>query len=691
MKAKSNCVSKGCIAWVKRYFLFLILIALPISLTAQDTPIPPDTIFANLQAEAEDAILHMDRLAVKQIGQQIRDLGKEHQRAYMMKWGAYYQAEGLFREDPTEAEKLTTEAMAYFEAQQDLLQIGRCYNILASAISNLNDHRGGIKHYHTAIEYFKKAKRANPKLPIKRRIAAAQSNIGHAYIKLSQFDEAANFLFEAEKVAQELGEPILLGGVTNNLGNVFFLAERWEESRKYYHKLRDLGIKYDHKPFLRLGLMGIGNTFFNLGNLDSSLFYQHKSIDLLRSSNDIVSLSINLSNLANTYGAMENCHKADSISLEVVQLAQEHKMPQFEALSNYTMAECAMARKDYKRAIELSQLSLAMMKESGDLDFLRDLYGTLYSAYEGKKNFDLALEYHRKFKLLSDSILNDNSLSKIQELKTRYETERKEREIEQLNETNRIQQLEYRQSLSWLIIFLIALGMLGVIYFFYNRQKILLTNNQKLEIEQRLLRSQMNPHFIFNALTSIQTFLLQDGQAQKGVLYLSKFAKLIRRILEHSRVTFVPLADELETLEHYLSLQQLRFEQQFKYEILVDPLIDMENVQFPPMLLQPTIENAIEHGQLAQVNNGTITIEVKQEQPQLLRIEVRDNGIGRKAAKAKQLAGFNHKSLSSMIIKERILLLQKTYNQQTSSQITDPPEGGTIVSYLFPLKPQATI
>ncbi|MCB0633603.1 MAG: tetratricopeptide repeat protein, partial [Lewinella sp.] len=554
--------------------------------------------------------------------------------------------------------------------------------------SNLNQIEDGIQEYKKAIDYFEKGKTTGRLAKIQRRITATYSNIGLAYLRLGLFDEASEYLFKAEKIAEQGTDTILLGAIVNNLGNVFFLADRPEESQRYYRRAFHLAVEKGHYRSLLMASTGLGNSFFKLNQLDSALAYAKKATELLRTDNDMVSLSISMSNLANIYGQMGNCHKADSISNEVIQIAREHKLDRYEALAFQTRAECAFHREDYKEAIELAQYSFDLINNSGDYSFLKDIHATLYQAYEGMHDYKNALEHYKQYKALSDTILNENSLNKIQELQTRYDTERKEREIEELSNVNRIQELEHRQTRSRYLIGIAMLCLAGVVFFFYNRQRILVTNNQKLEVEQRLLRSQMNPHFIFNALTSIQTFLLKDGQTRQGVFYLSKFAKLIRRILEHSRVNFVSLEDELETLEHYLSLQQLRYDHKFNYRIDVDPDLAVSEIRFPPMLLQPAVENAIEHGDLAQLPNGEILVHVWKTEDDQLQVEVRDNGIGREASgQRKGLNGHGqHRSLSGIILRERIGLLQKTYDKSTDFAISDAPEGGTIVHFDFPLK-----
>lgn len=666
-----------------------ILLIPPFLILGQDTPIPVDTLFSELKQKTEKAIGELDRPQVKILGQQILELGEENDREDIRQWGALYLADGLIREDPNQSKVLLESALEFFEKENNTVAIGRCYNLLGSVLSNTNQIQEGIELYQKALEYFESAVPPDKPEVMQRRITAVLSNIGYAYTRMSLFDRAADYLFDAENQAREIKDTVLLVAIVNSLGNVFFLADRIEESHKYFKVAHQLALESGHMPSLRLSYSSLGNTFFMMEELDSALYYVTKSVDLLRSANNLVSLCISLSNQANIYGAMGDCTKADSISHEVLKIAQEKQMARYEALAYFNIAECALAREEYDMAIEYADLSYDIIGGTGDLKFIKDIFAVQYLSYEGKKDYEKAFLHHKKYKEISDSSLNENSLNKIQELQTQYETERKENEIQRLNETNRIQELEYRQTLSWLVIGLIGLSLAGAVFFFYNRQRILVTNNQKLEVEQRLLRSQMNPHFIFNALTSIQSFLLSEGQAQKGAYYLTKFAKLIRRILEHSRVTFVPLSDELETLDHYLALQQLRFEKQFDYAINVDTQTDPEEITFPPMLLQPAVENAIEHGDLARLPNGKVNITVEQPDEHQIRVHIQDNGIGREAAKKQYNGRKTHHSLATVIIKERIELLRKTYNRNIYYQIEDAPEGGTIVTYDFPLKPQS--
>ena len=205
------------------------------------------------------------------------------------------------------------------------------------------------------------------------------------------------------------------------------------------------------------------------------------------------------------------------------------------------------------------------------------------------------------------------------------------------------------------------------------REKKIREQNRYLLMEQRLLRSQMNPHFIFNSLSSIQSFIFENNPVVAGA-YLSRFAELIRSILYNSREEFITLEKEIQTLQHYLELQQLRYSNKFSYFIHIDPEIETEHMKIPPMLAQPFIENAIEHGFKEIGRKGELEIWFKQ-QPGFIMIIVRDNGIGINHANRNKKEG--HHSLATIITRERISILNKgRKNRLYAIQISDNKKPG---------------
>jgi len=211
------------------------------------------------------------------------------------------------------------------------------------------------------------------------------------------------------------------------------------------------------------------------------------------------------------------------------------------------------------------------------------------------------------------------------EMTAKYDSEKKIIENKSLIQKNKIQALSIsnnRYLIFGLIGFFILLFFVGILIFRQNKIK---AQQLAMQFEQKLLRTQMNPHFIFNSLASIESFIYEHEPKIAGV-YLSKFSRLMRLILENSASEFITLDKEIEILNYYLSLQKMRLDDQLDYTIEFDKTIIPEEVLIPPMLLQPFIENAIEHGFRGSKSRGEVSIlfEIIQSN---LHVTIRDNGI----------------------------------------------------------------
>jgi sensor histidine kinase YesM len=198
-----------------------------------------------------------------------------------------------------------------------------------------------------------------------------------------------------------------------------------------------------------------------------------------------------------------------------------------------------------------------------------------------------------------------------------------------------------------------------------------------MQLEQQLLRSQMNPHFIFNSLIAIESFIYRNEPKEAGK-YLSGFARLMRLILENSREEFVPLEREVQTLEHYLRLQKLRYDDAFDYAIHVEENIDSSIIEIPPMLAQPFIENAIEHGLKGLDKKGHIRINFFLKNDDLV-FEVLDNGVGFEKTKTLQGKGNGHRSLAIAITQDRLKNLNKK-NRNIKVMMEDIKDSANVVT-----------
>lgn len=236
----------------------------------------------------------------------------------------------------------------------------------------------------------------------------------------------------------------------------------------------------------------------------------------------------------------------------------------------------------------------------------------------------------------------------------------------------------------WFTLVWIA-ALAGVVFWIlYQHINKLRFKNKSIELEQRLLRSQMNPHFVFNSLSAIQSFIFSSDPMEAG-RYLSKFAKLMRLMLQNSRQPFIPLAKEIEALKFYLELQQLRWNN-FNYEIITND-IDCSQVAIPPMMVQPFAENSIEHGLNSLKKNGIIEIKFTLFMSEM-HIHIRDNGIGINASRQANKKNPLHQSLASRIANERLAMLNggKSLYQLTIQDYSDinPQETGTLVTISLP-------
>lgn len=322
--------------------------------------------------------------------------------------------------------------------------------------------------------------------------------------------------------------------------------------------------------------------------------------------------------------------------------------------------------------------------------FRSTITGKLFELYRSEGKHKAAMEYMVLHSQAKDSLHALGSIRDLLEMQTKYETSRKELQIQQLAEVNKNQQIRLDQSwiimagMGLLIMLLIIIGIL------WNRQGRIKNRQQMIILEQKLLRSQMNPHFIFNSMASIQEFILARDP-NSASRYLSRFAKLIRNILDSSLEEMIPVSREIETIDNFLHLQKVRLENKFDFEIQVDESLNKDDVMLPAMLVQPFVENAIDHGIRFKQDKGFVQVSFGQN-GQWLDIQVEDNGVGREKAKElESVPGKNHAPVSTNLIQERLSILNKRLNRKISLKIIDLKDdkgfaSGTRVEIKIPLR-----
>ena len=307
----------------------------------------------------------------------------------------------------------------------------------------------------------------------------------------------------------------------------------------------------------------------------------------------------------------------------------------------------------------------------------KDATKKLSEVYSASKNYNKALEtykdytslvedlYRKKEQEISQAARFAKNLAEKQSRIQSLETDR-QLSISQINlskERNKRQQFYIYALIGGLFLVLL----LAYLMFKYIKQQRLSNNLLAL----KSLRSQMNPHFIFNALNSVNSFIAVNDERTANK-YLSDFSKLMRAVLENSEEDFIPLEKEIQLIELYTKLEHFRFKDKFDYTISVEDTIDVEAYKIPPMLLQPYIENAVWHGLRYKEEKGILDIKISKKRKDEIEITIADNGIGRKKSKALKTENqkkHNSKGLGN--IKKRVTILNEMYKDKVDVFVDD--------------------
>lgn len=370
------------------------------------------------------------------------------------------------------------------------------------------------------------------------------------------------------------------------------------------------------------------------------------------------------------------------------------KDPIYAADLNYEYGQYLLSKNRLKAAKAAFQSSLNYLPYEALLrPKIANTYRDLATIAQKTGQFELAYQYQQKYAKWLENSPVWRSAARIEEMAAANLREERERlivnqqaSIERAQKEREIIELQRDRQLFISIIFIVAIVFGVVIYVLRTQQVKTKQEQREAELSQTLLRTQMNPHFVFNAMSVIQSYIYENDP-EKSSQFLVNFSRLMRLILENSPKEFIPIELEREILDKYLTAQKMRFEHRFDYELSVSDDLLFNKAMVSPMITQPFIENAIEHGQLHTVKGGKIGVYMHAQDQQLI-IEIQDNGVGRKiSADTKKLR--THKSMAIDITRERIAILNKKYKFNGSLTIKDldpKHQTGTVVKLVLPLK-----
>ncbi|MES2557353.1 MAG: histidine kinase [Bacteroidota bacterium] len=345
------------------------------------------------------------------------------------------------------------------------------------------------------------------------------------------------------------------------------------------------------------------------------------------------------------------------------------------------LAAIFFATGNTEKALDLLRTSYKLAFEKGYSQEVKKCLSRLVEYYKGTGNYAESIVLYERFLdhldelILADSSLIDLNSFQVIEGKIKQLEKEKVLKDELISSANNF---NYVLSGS-LLVLLILLGL------FIRSLLSIKTRNKKIALQS--LRREMNPHFIFNSLNSVNQFISQNNELEANK-YLTSYSKLMRNIMENSSKDFIPLGKEVELLKKYLDLEQMRFKDKFEYTVSVDERLDLEALYVPNMLIQPNLENAIWHGLRYLDTMGLLQLTIALQNDRIT-VTIDDNGIGLK--KSNELKTSNQKAHDSLGLKnteQRIELLNKLYRTNISFSIREKAAseaGGTVVELVFPL------
>lgn len=493
---------------------------------------------------------------------------------------------------------------------------------------------GGIHHYLgddlKALDHFLQSYYLKKEHNLTSGIIPSLINIASVYGKLEKFGEAIASHSEAYRLAVESGDHYCQVKALTGLGFDYFLMKEYDSTEHHYLHALELSDSITDKTSQANILAKLSNVYSETGKTGPALQYARRALDLSRE----ISYQFGISSFSRTLG------------------------------------DLYLRTGNYAGALPLLQESIEISEEIGAMDNLKDAYHSLSDLYEKAGDPGKALQHYKKYAMIRDSLLLHEEADKFSVVQIKYEMEKKGREVENLLHENRIKEMNLERSRYMLIgtLSFFTLVILFLVLFF--RQNRIRSKQRAIVLEQKLLRSQMNPHFIFNTLTAIQKYIY-DKSSLLASDYLGRFARLMRFILDSSAAEQISVEAETEFLTNYLELQKLRFNDKIRYGIEIDPEIEPDSMVIPPMLIQPFIENAIEHGIKPLGKGGKLDIRMELQDDYIIAM-VEDNGIGReKAGLLKQRQGSGHKSMAMDITRQRLKHFNKKRNRSIKYEIND--------------------
>lgn len=485
-------------------------------------------------------------------------------------------------------------------------------------------------------------------------IASGYTWIGNIYKEQGKYATALDYYLKALKAygsdEQNIGYPLI------NISSIYRYLKQYDQARKYALEAQKAFIKSNNSRGIGVSLYRLALIYNEENDFGNSILNLQKAKEIFENIKDSYFSTLVDLQLGNCFRSLEEKELALKYFNSALPSAMLIGDKELIAAALENIGTVYNDKAEYFTALKYMHKSEKIFNEINDKQSLLSLFSNFVEIYSRLNQKDSVMYYFQKYQQFTDSINKEKSSKSIAEMRTKYETAKKDKEILTLKFESQKRKNVVLIITSVFVFFLVLSG--SGFWIFRNKkkkeQKIL--NRNIGETNRKALRSQMNPHFIFNCIDSIER-LIDEGEIKESKISLAKFSNLTRIVLENSMKREIPLSEEIEIIRLYMDLENMRFKTSFIYTVDIDSCIDPSTTLIPPLILQPFVENSIKHGFRNFEKPGLLKIEIVYEDESLACI-VEDNGAGRKMHQnSKPISGFKKESIGIKLTEDRLKLI----------------------------------
>jgi tetratricopeptide (TPR) repeat protein len=524
---------------------------------------------------------------------------------------------------------------------------------------------------HCANVIFDDFKRAGRR----SKAARVRSGMGRINYAIGNYAVALEQQEEALKLAGEVGDSLTMGWAYGVMSNAFFNAKDIEKGKEFLFRAIEIGKRINDPGINCLGKMGTSAYYSLLGKQDSAMATMKVALRMARANKYH---TIEAMGKLNYTFFLISTEKYDQAIAELTgdQSIQTNGISMASSVLHFNLYEAYIGKKDFKNALISLEQGCAQAER---LDFgfgISFCEQSRIEYYEIQGDYKTALEAFKQYHEIEKNQFGAEKQRELEKLKTQQTINKKDKEIDRLEQEEIKRKRTYMNRLYWgFSIIVLGGGIFALVYF---RSRIKMADQKKIIAEAKLqvLQSQMNPHFIYNAMAGIQNYVLRS-EKMEAYNYLGKFAALLRIITRTSTETHIELDREVDLIKTYLHLEKMRFREAFVYKVEVAESLLSINSEIPSMMVQPIVENAIIHGISGLDRQGELIVSFNPYEDGI-RCTVKDNGRGRVAAnKISEREGNQHLSIASINGKERLEFLRTMGYKSARIEVLDHYENGT--------------